>query len=433
MLFSEKEFQEIGHCGGQYTVNVKIAPDGRRSFQLGMRHSRPTPASFFAVYFLPQGIPVGMIQLGGIGQPWNPSPVPGSLSIFIASDTQGMFGHQCQNCGGYWRSKASPARWRMTCPYCGLRAESHAFLTDGQLRYAKACCDLIEQALSSDKDGESVVDMDKVADAVGKDCEKPKFYYAEQSQQNKYTCLACSELNDILGRYGYCSSCGTYNGVYELENDLKDIRDKITKGNQYEDCARDAVAAFDSFARQIAKQLAKRIPMTPARQKEWSGKLFHNIKPCADAFKSIFDIDVFKNFKQDEIDFVTIATLGNAQDFGDLTTAKRAPSGSSNATRGIFAGGRESPSPNNFLNDIDYITIASAGNSVSFGDLTTTRSSVTSCSSSTRGVFAGGYNPTRVNTIEYVEFATEGNAVDFGDLLSVLEVAGGCSNAHGGL
>ncbi|MBU4590615.1 MAG: hypothetical protein KKG01_06800 [Candidatus Omnitrophica bacterium] len=306
MLFSEKEFQEIGHCGGQYTVNVKIAPDGRRSFQLGMRHSRPTPASFFAVYFLPQGIPVGMIQLGGIGQSWNPSPVPGSLSIFIASDTQGMFGHQCQNCGGYWRSKASPARWRMTCPYCGLRAESHAFLTDGQLRYAKACCDLIEQALSSDKDGESVVDMDKVADAVGKDCEKPKFYYAEQSQQNKYTCLACSELNDILGRYGYCSSCGTYNGVYELENDLKDIRDKITKGNQYEDCARDAVAAFDSFARQIAKQLAKRIPMTPARQKEWSGKLFHNIKPCADAFKSIFDIDAFKNFKQDEIDFVVL-------------------------------------------------------------------------------------------------------------------------------
>jgi hypothetical protein len=136
---------------------------------------------------------------------------------------------------------------------------------------------------------------------------------------------------------------------------------------------------------------------------------------------------------QDEIDFVTIATLGNAQDFGDLTAAKRGPSGSSNSTRGIFAGGRESPSPNNFRNDIDYITIASRGNAVQFGDLTTTRSNVTSCSSSTRGVFAGGYNPTRVNTIEYVEFATEGDAVDFGDLLSVLEVAGGCSNAHGGL
>jgi len=306
MLTSEKEFQEIGHCGGQYTVNVKTAPDGRRSYQLGMRHSRPTPASFFAVYFLPQGIPVGMIQLGGIGQSWNPSPVPGSLSIFIASDTQGMFGHQCQNCGGYWRSKASPARWQMTCPYCGLRAESHAFLTDGQIRYAKACCELIEQSLSSDKDGESVVDMDKVADAVGKDCEKPQFYYAEQSQQNKYTCLACGELNDILGRYGYCSSCGTYNGIYELEIDLTGIREKIKIGNQYEDCARDAVAAFDSFARQIAKQLAKRIPMTPSRQKEWNNKLFHNIKPCTDALKAVFDIDAFKNFKQDDIDFAIL-------------------------------------------------------------------------------------------------------------------------------
>ena len=41
--------------------------------------------------------------------------------------------------------------------------------------------------------------MDKVADAVGKDCEKPKFYYAEQSQQNKYTCQACSELMTYLG------------------------------------------------------------------------------------------------------------------------------------------------------------------------------------------------------------------------------------------
>ncbi|MDO8663073.1 MAG: hypothetical protein Q7K98_07670 [Candidatus Omnitrophota bacterium] len=303
MLSFEKEFQEIGHCGGQYTVDVKTAADGRRSYQLGMRHSRPTPASFFAVYFLPQGIPVGMIQLGGIGQAWNPAPVPGSLSIFIASDTQSMFGHQCQRCGGYWRSRSSPVRWQMTCPYCGLRAESHAFLTEGQLKYAKACCELIEQALSSDKDGESVVDMDKVADAVGKDSEKPKFYYAEQSQQNKYTCPVCKELNDILGRYGYCSSCGTYNGVYELESDLKDIRDKIAKGNQYEDCARDAVAAFDSFARQIVKQLAKRIPMTPARQKEWTGKLFHNIKPCADALKTVFDIDAFKSFKQDDISF----------------------------------------------------------------------------------------------------------------------------------
>ncbi len=53
MLLYGKEFQEIGHCGGQYTVNVKTSADGRRSIQVGIRHSRPTPASYFAAYFLP--------------------------------------------------------------------------------------------------------------------------------------------------------------------------------------------------------------------------------------------------------------------------------------------------------------------------------------------------------------------------------------------
>ena len=72
----------------------------------------------------------------------------------------------------------------MTCPYCGLRAESYAFLTEGQLKYVEACCELVDQAKQSEHDGEHVINMDEVADAVGKDCVKPKFYYAEQSQQN---------------------------------------------------------------------------------------------------------------------------------------------------------------------------------------------------------------------------------------------------------
>ena len=300
------EFKEIGHCGGQYTVDVKTAPDGRRSIQIGIKHSSPTPAAFFGVNFLPQGIPVNMIQLGGMGQPCDPPPIPGSFPVFIPADTESMFGHQCRNCGNYWRSRGAPSQWLMTCPYCSLRTGSHTFLTDGQIKYAKACCEWIEQAMSSDKDGESIVDMDKVADAVGKDSDKPKFYYAEQSQQNKYTCQACGDLNDILGRYGYCSTCGTYNGLYELEGEMNSIRGKIAKGQEYENCARDAVAAFDSFARQIAKQLTSRIPMTPARRKEWSGKLFHNLKPCTDALKSVFDINAFKGFEQSDIEFAIL-------------------------------------------------------------------------------------------------------------------------------
>lgn len=64
--------------------------------------------------------------------------------------------------------------------------------------------------------GEYSIDMDAVADAVGKEAEKPEFYYAEESQQKKFFCSACGEFNDILGNYGFCSGCGTRNDYDEL-------------------------------------------------------------------------------------------------------------------------------------------------------------------------------------------------------------------------
>ena len=300
------EFQEIGHCGGKFTVDVKTGADGNRGIQFGIRHSRPTPASWFAVYALSQGIPVGTIHMGGIGDSWNPAPFPGCVPIFIASDTQSMFGHQCPNCGGYWRSRAAPSQWKMTCAYCGVRADTHQFLAEGQLKYLEACCELIVHAMQSDDDGEHFIDMDTVADAVGKDGTKPEFYYAEEIQQNKYTCLACGDVNDILGRYGYCSTCGTHNGLLELGADIELIRDRINKNSNYEACAKDTVASFDSFARQLAKQMATRIPMTQKRRKEWKGKLFHNLKACAEDLNTVFDIKPFKSLRPEDIAFAVL-------------------------------------------------------------------------------------------------------------------------------
>src|SRR5215831_13284046 len=55
-LIYGQEFQEIGHCGGQFTVNVQTTANRHRALQFGIRHSRPTPASWFAVYVLPPGV-----------------------------------------------------------------------------------------------------------------------------------------------------------------------------------------------------------------------------------------------------------------------------------------------------------------------------------------------------------------------------------------
>ena len=61
-----------------------------------------------------------------------------------------------------------------------------------------------------------------------------------------------------------------------------------------------------------------------------------------------------------EIDFFNIASQGNAQRFGDLATARMWAGGASNAIRGLFSSG--TPSTN-----MDYITIASEGNGITFG------------------------------------------------------------------
>jgi uncharacterized protein YkvS len=138
------------------------------------------------------------------------------------------------------------------------------------------------------------------------------------------------------------------------------------------------------------------------------------------------------------IEYITIATTGNATDFGDMLTRRTSLSACSSSTRGLFAGGT-SPSPiaNVYYNIIEYITIATTGNATDFGDLTVPRGYFGACSSSTRGVFAGGYDilspVVTYNTIDYITIATTGNATDFGDLSALIYSLDGCSDSHGGL
>jgi len=132
---------------------------------------------------------------------------------------------------------------------------------------------------------------------------------------------------------------------------------------------------------------------------------------------------------------VEFATTANAVDFGDLTEARRNPAGTSDSTRGIFAGGNTNTPTNKGLNTIDYITIQTLGNAVDFGDMPREQSDASGASDSIRGVFSAGYygSPYLTNVIESVTIQTLGNAVDYGDL-SVERIQGGSvSDSHGGL
>ena len=100
----------------------------------------------------------------------------------------------------------------------------------------------------------------------------------------------------------------------------------------------------------------------------------------------------------------------------------------------MTAGGRTGASP--YSNVIDYVTIATTGNSTDFGDLTNGRAFFGSAGSPTRLTFGGGALDTSgntTNTIDYVTIATTGNAIDFGDLYLSRYYVTGCSNGHGGL
>jgi hypothetical protein len=140
------------------------------------------------------------------------------------------------------------------------------------------------------------------------------------------------------------------------------------------------------------------------------------------------------------IDYITISTTGDASDFGDLSTARaQFACGFSNATRGILGGGITAVAPSTPLNTIDFITIASTGNAQDFGDLSRTNSrDCASACSSTRGVFTGG-DPNaspypKSNEIDFLTIPTTGNSQDFGDLANAGRNAfSGCSNGHGGL
>lgn len=123
----------------------------------------------------------------------------------------------------------------------------------------------------------------------------------------------------------------------------------------------------------------------------------------------------------DTIDYITFASTGNALDFGDQTQITQVCAGFGSTTRGVRSGGYDGTGGGSVeTNVMDYVTIATTGNAIDFGDMTLARRGHGGCSSSTRGLNAGGFTgSTNTNSIDYVTIASTGNATDFGDLISM--------------
>lgn len=242
------------------------------------------------------------MMLGGIGAKINPAPVPGCFQVFIGSDSEGKFGHNCQGCDRYWRGEP----WTTICPYCGNRAAGHEFLSKAQLIYIRQYIQALCVALGTGEDGEFTIDMDAVADAAGESTERPAFFYADEAQQNKFICDACGCYHDVLGRFVYCSRCGTRNDLQELETNLVGaIRARIEFGEPYESRITETVSTFDSFARRYAEQLVNFVPMTP-RRKALFARSFHDLRSTAASFKEVFDIDILDSVSREDAQFAEL-------------------------------------------------------------------------------------------------------------------------------
>ena len=130
------------------------------------------------------------------------------------------------------------------------------------------------------------------------------------------------------------------------------------------------------------------------------------------------------------IDFINIATVGNALDFGDLASNRGGPQRgqAGSRVRGLAMGG------NSTISTVASVTFASTGNATDTGNiLTVGRRLGAGVSNQTRALYAGGLTPSAQNVIDATDIASLGNSVDFGDLNTAIYFQSGVSSPTRGL
>ena len=134
--------------------------------------------------------------------------------------------------------------------------------------------------------------------------------------------------------------------------------------------------------------------------------------------------------------YISISTPGNSTAFGSVD-ARTAQAGASGRGRGLIIGGQSGDwGSRSTYADIDYVTIATPGNVTNFGNLTASRTHAEGCSNGTRTLSISGrvHSSTQGNyaqNVDYVTIATAGNAADFGDLITPWSSGTYCAEGDG--
>ena len=163
------------------------------------------------------------------------------------------------------------------------------------------------------------------------------------------------------------------------------------------------------------------------------------VSACSDSTRGIFaggqnDAPSTVN----NMEFITISSTGNTSDFGDISQRLRNLSGCNSPVRGVFAGGysySDGSAPTG-VNIIQFVTIQTLGNTQDFGDLSVLFKAPSASSNATRGIINAGYeHPANAHTnrVDFITIATAGDATDFGDLTYTTYYSDCISDSHGGL
>ena len=126
------------------------------------------------------------------------------------------------------------------------------------------------------------------------------------------------------------------------------------------------------------------------------------------------------------IQYITIASTGNATDFGDLNATQSHGTGGSNGSRGCCMGGNSGGV--NGSDTVDYITFASTSNATDWGNLYDGAwlANYGTISNGFRSCMTGNYTPA-TDMIQYITVATTGDAGDIGNLVATKTDTAGCS------